>query len=78
MHVDKAPTVFDGCKFAAAAQDQRLRNRGLQVPVPGFRCPVLMVLTAIVAARLHAAMPDKGIISQGDICTLIGGQIADR
>ena len=77
-HVDKTPIVFDGCEVAVAAQDQRLCNSGLEMPVLRFHRAVLMSLTPVVAAGLHAAMPDKGFIAQGNILTLIGGQVADR
>jgi len=65
-------------KQQTAAQDQRLRSGGPEVPVPGFHSPVLMGLAAIVAAGLHAMVPDKCLMAQGNILTLIGGQVADR
>jgi len=76
--VDEAPVVLNACKFAAAAQDQRLCNRGFQMPVLRFHRTVLMGLTAIVAAGVHAVMTDKGIMAPGHILALIGGQGADR
>ena len=78
QHVDEATVVLDGCKFAAGAQDQRLIDCGLEVPVLGFHRPVLMGFTAIVAAGIHAVMADEGIIAPGHVFALIGGQITER
>jgi len=77
QQIDEAPVVLNACKFAAAAQDQRLGNRGLQMPVLRFHRSVLMGLTAIVAAGVHAVMTDKGIIAFGHILALIGSQVAE-
>jgi len=65
-------------KQQAAAQDQRLCNRDLQMSVPRFHRPVLMGLTTVVAAGIHAGVADKGIMALGHILALIGGQVAER
>ena len=75
--VDEAPVVPNACEVAAAAQDQRLCNRGLQMPVLRFHRPILVGLTTVVAAGVHAVMADKGIMALGHILALIGGQVAE-
>ena len=77
-HVDEAPIVFDGCKFAAATQDQGRCDGGLAMPVLRFHRAVLMSLAPVVATGLHAVVPDKGFIAQGNILTLVSGQVTDR
>ena len=78
QQINEAPVICDGCEVAVAAQDQRLCNGGLEMPVLGLHRTVLMGLTAIVAAGLHAIMPDKGFIARGNILPLISCQVADR
>ena len=77
QHINEAPVVFDGCEVTVAAQDQRLRNGGLEMPVLGFHRAVLMGLAPVVATRLHAIVPDKGFMTQGNILTLISCQVAE-
>jgi hypothetical protein len=76
--VDEAPVVLDGCEVAAAAQDQGLINGYLEMSVLGFHRPVLVGLTTVVAAGVHAVVADKGIMALGHILALIGGQVAER
>ena len=64
-------------KQQAAAQDQRLIDGGLEMPVLGFHRPVLMGLTAIVTAGIHAVMADEGIIALGHVFALIDSQITE-
>ena len=77
QEINEAPVIGDRCEVAVAAQDQRLCNGGLEMPVLRFHCTVLMGLTPVVAARLHAVVPDKGLIAQGNILTLVSGQVAE-
>ena len=77
QHIDEAPVVFDGWEVAAAAQDQRLIDSCLEMPVLGFHRPVLVGLTPVVTAGIHAVVADKGIIALGYILALIDGQIAE-
>jgi len=76
--VDEAPVVLNACEVAAAAQDQRLIDGGLEMSVLGFHRPVLVGFTAIVTAGIHAVMADEGIIAPGHVFALIGGQITER
>jgi len=46
-------------KQQAAAQDQRLIDCGLEMPILGFHRPILVGLTAVVAAGVRAVVADK-------------------
>jgi len=61
--IDEPPVVFDASEVKAAAQDQCLINRFLEMPVLGFHCPIFVCFTAIVAAGFHAIMTDERIIA---------------
>ena len=76
QHVDEAPVVLDAGEVAAAAQDQRLFDGLLQVPVLEFHRAVLMGFPAVVAAGFHAVMADEGVVARGDIFALVDGQVA--
>ena len=77
QQINEAPIICDGCEVAVAAQDQRLCNGGLEMPVLGFYRAVLVGLTPVVAACLHAIVPDKGVIAQGNILALVSRQVAE-
>jgi len=77
QHVDEAPVVLDAGEVAASAQDQRLLDGRLEVPVLGFHCAVLVGLTTVVATGIHPVMADEGIVALGDVFALIGGQVAE-
>jgi len=77
QRVDEAPVIFNRCEVAAAAQDQCLFDGFLEMSVLGFHRPVLVGLTTVVAAGVHAVVADKGIIALGHILALIGGQVAE-
>jgi len=64
-------------KQQAAAQDQRLIDGGLEMPVLGFHRPILVGLTTVVAAGVHAVMADEGIIALGHVFALIDSQITE-
>jgi hypothetical protein len=76
--VDEAPVVLDAGEVTAAAQGQRLIDGCLEMPVPGFHRPVLVGLTPVVAAGVHAAVANESIMAPGHILALTGGQVADR
>ena len=78
QEIHEAPVICEGCEVAVAAQDQRLCNGGLEMPVLRFHRAILVGLTPVVAARLHAVVPDKGLIAQGNILALVSGQVAER
>ena len=78
QEIHEAPIIGDGREVAVAAQDQRLCNGRLEVAVLRFHCAVLVRLTPVVAAGIHAVVTDKGLIAQGNILTLVSGQVADR
>ena len=78
QEIHEAPVIGEGREVAVATQDQRLCNGGLEMPVLRFHRAVLMGLTAVVAAGLHAVMPDKSLIAQGNVLTLVSGQVAER
>ena len=75
--IHEAPAIGDGGEVAVAALDQRRCKGGLEMPVLRFHRTVLRGLTPVVAARLHAIMPDKGLITLGNIHTLVSGQVAE-
>lgn len=75
--VDEAPVVLDAGEVAAAAQDQRLFDRLLQMPVLRFHRAVLVSLAAVVAAGVHAVVADEGIVALGDVLALVSGQVAE-
>lgn len=76
QNVDKAPVVLKRAEVTASPQAQRLLDGGLEVPVVSFHRAVLVGLTAIVAAGLHAVVTDKGIVALCNILALIKGQVA--
>jgi hypothetical protein len=77
QRVDEAPVIFNRCEVAAAAQDQCLFDGFLKMSVLGFHRPVLVGLTTVVAAGVHAVMANESIIAIGNILALIGGQVTE-
>lgn len=77
QHVDEAPVVLDAGEVAASAQDQRLLDGRLEVPVLGFHRSVLVGLTTVVAAGIHTVMADEGVIPLRDVLALVDGQVAE-
>jgi len=75
--VDEAPVVLDAGEVAADAQDQRLFDGFLEMPVLGLHRAVLVSLAAVVAAGVHAVVADEGVIAPGDVLTLVGVQVAE-
>src|SRR5680860_1888129 len=73
QRVDEAPVIFNRCEVAAAAQDKCLFDGFLEMSVLGFHRPVLMGLTTVVAAGVHAVMANESIIALSNILALIGG-----
>jgi hypothetical protein len=51
QEIHEAAVIGNGCEVAVAAQDQRLCNGSLEVPVLRFHRAVLVGLTPVVAAR---------------------------
>jgi hypothetical protein len=72
QHVHETPVVLYAREVAAAAQDQRLFDGLLEMPVLGLDRPVLVRLATIVAAGFHAVMADEGIIAPGDVLAVMG------
>jgi hypothetical protein len=77
QHIDEAPVVLDAGGVTAAAQDQCLIEGFLEVPVLEFNRPVLVGLTAVVAAGVRAVVADDCVVAFGDVLALIGGQVAE-
>ena len=79
--VDEAAVVGDVGEVAAAAQDQRLVERGLEVAVVGLHRAVLVRLAGIVAAGEHAVVAAQRLVALRDVLAASAARLrnaADR
>jgi len=74
--IDEAAIGVEAGEVAAAAQDQRLVERGLQMAVVGLDGAVLVRLAGVVAAGDEAVVRVQVGVAAGDVLDLVARQVA--
>ena len=75
--VDEAAVGGEIIEVGSAAQQQRIRNRPLEMAMRALDRPVLMGDAAVVAGRPHAVMGAKVLVPPGQIVPRVAVEIAE-